>query len=115
MQAIADGTLGVGSVAGSEYLRNMHNARQLQDDSLCWVEVCYCPTPLQEERPYWGKYFDLLKIKDTHSRAQCKDLNGTEYGACSHCDCTDRLEARMIHWGKSFLSSTDGATESTHN
>ena len=57
LQAIEDGTLGNGSVAGSEYLRNMHEARLCQDGTARWVEVCYCPTPLQEERPYWEQYF----------------------------------------------------------
>src|SRR5206468_8550348 len=51
--AIEDRTLGRGSIAGDEYLRNMAGARQLDDDRVQWVEVCYCPTPLAEERPYW--------------------------------------------------------------
>src|ERR671923_3018454 len=81
-EAIDDGTLGRGSVAGDEYLRNMSEARQLHDGSVQWVEICYCPTPLQEERPYWEKYFDLLKVQDAHDRRQCRDLNGTESWAC---------------------------------
>ena len=103
MEAINDETLGRGSVAEGEYLRNMQNARQLEDGSLCWVEVCYCPEPLQEERSYWEAYFELLKIKNARPRTQCKDLNGTEHYACDHCDCTERLEARMNNWGKKFL------------
>jgi hypothetical protein len=53
LKAIEDDTLGHGSVAEGEYLRNMEEARLCSDDTVRWVEVCYCPTPLQEERPYW--------------------------------------------------------------
>src|SRR4026209_2976099 len=37
-RSIEEGTLGRGSVAGDEYLRNMAEARQLQDGSVQWVE-----------------------------------------------------------------------------
>src|ERR671922_183102 len=87
-QSIEDGTLGRGSVAGDEYLRNMSEARQLENGSVQWVEICYCSTPLAEERPYWEKYFDLLKVQDAHARSRCRDLNGTENWACDNCDCT---------------------------
>jgi hypothetical protein len=50
LRAIEDGTLGQGSVAEGEYLRNMQQARLCHDETAHWVEVCYCPTPLQEER-----------------------------------------------------------------
>jgi hypothetical protein len=102
--AIEDGTLGRGSVAGDEYLRNMSEARELENGALQWVEVCYCSTPLQEERPYWEKYFELLKVQDAHARSRCRDLNGTEYWACDHCDCTDRLESRLRSKGRPFRS-----------
>ena len=49
--AIDRGTLGRGSVAEGEYLRNMHDARVDAAGRVKWVEVCYCPTPLAEERP----------------------------------------------------------------
>src|ERR1700728_3995164 len=62
LQAIEDETLGQGSVAGREYLRNMSEARLCPDQTVRWVEVCYCPTPLEEERPYWEQYFDLTKV-----------------------------------------------------
>ena len=101
-RAIDDGTLGSGSIAGDEYQRNMHNARQLSDRRVQWVEVCYCDPPLDEERPYWEKYFDLLKVQDAHARSRCRDWNGTENWACNHCDCTDRLEARLATRGKYF-------------
>jgi hypothetical protein len=47
LQAIEDRTLGKGSVAGGEYLRNMQDARLCPDGAARWVEVCYGPTPLQ--------------------------------------------------------------------
>ena len=101
-RAIEDGTLGRGSVAGDEYLRNMSEARQLDDGSLQWVEICYCSIPLQEERPYWEKFFELRKIQDAHARSRCRDLNGTQSWACDDCDCTARLEARLQAKGKPF-------------
>jgi len=52
LHAIENETLGQGSVAEGEYLRNMNEARLCTDQTVRWVEVCYCPTPLQEERPY---------------------------------------------------------------
>jgi hypothetical protein len=82
LQAIEHKTLGKGSVAGGEYLRNMQDARLCPDGTARWVDVCYCPTPLQEERPYWEQYFELVNVQDTHHRAQCRDQNGSEPWAC---------------------------------
>jgi len=104
-RSIENGTLGRGSIAGDEYLRNMAEARQLEGGDLQWVEVCYCSTPLQEERPYWEKYFDLRKVQDAHARSRCRDLNGTESWACDDCDCTERLEARLRTKGRPFRSN----------
>ena len=56
LKAIEEETLGQGSVAEGEYLRNMKDARLCADETARWVEVCYCPTPLQEERPYWEAF-----------------------------------------------------------
>jgi hypothetical protein len=100
--AIESETLGQGSVAGDEYLRNMADARVRADGCVQWVEVCYCPTPLQEEREYWEEYFVLEKVQDAHARARCRDLNGSEPWACSDCDCTARLEARLAEKGRPF-------------
>lgn len=105
LKAIDDGTLGQGSVAGDEYLHNMQQARLSNDGAACWVETCFCSTPLQEERPYWEEFFDLLQIKDAHSRRNCRDANGTEPWACCDCDCTRRLEERLAKTGSSFLAS----------
>jgi hypothetical protein len=110
-QAIAHRTLGRGSVAGDEYLRNMAEARTLADGAVCWVEVCYCNTPLEEEQPYWEEYFELLSIKNAHDRARCKDLNGTEPWACSDCDCTVRLEQTLATWGEPFLQKLEQGKE----
>lgn len=104
-QAIDDESLGAGSVAGGEYLRNMSEARLCDDDTIRWVEVCYCQTPLEEERPYWEEFFELEKVQNAHARNNCRDENGTESWACSHCDCTAKLEARMQTWGTPFLQS----------
>ena len=101
-RAIDEGTLGEGSIAGDEYLRNMADARLLDDGRVQWVEVCYCPSPLAEERPYWEEYFDLLKVQDAHARSRCRDSNGTEPWACGDCDCSARLEARLAARGRPF-------------
>lgn len=103
-RAIDDGTLGRGSVAGDEYLHNMAQARQLEDGSVKWVETCFCATPLDEERPYWEEFFDLLSIKDAHARSRCRHESGEEYWACSTCDCTQKLEGALQKKGKPFRS-----------
>jgi hypothetical protein len=103
LSAIENGTLGEGSVAEGEYLRNMREARLCEDQTARWVEVCYCPTPLLEERPYWERYFDLKKVQDAHDRRRCRDENGSEPWACGDCDCTDRLEKKLETKGESFL------------
>lgn len=104
-RAIDKGTLGRGSVAGDEYLRNMGDARELADGRVQWVEVCFCPTPLLEEREYWEGYFHLDKVQDAHARSKCRDENGTEPWACCDCDCSARLEARLATRGEPFLDS----------
>jgi hypothetical protein len=104
LEAIDSETLGKGSVAEGEYLRNMKEARQFSDGTTRWVEVCYCPTPLLEERPYWEKYFDLVKVQDAHLRKNCRDENGTEPWACENCDCTRRLAERLGKSGRPFLA-----------
>ena len=103
LRAIEQGTLGKGSVAGGEYLRNMQAARLSSDGTARWVEVCYCPIPLQEERPYWERYVELVRVQDAHDRRQCRDQNGSEPWACDQCDCTERLERKMATSGDSFL------------
>jgi hypothetical protein len=103
LRAIEEGSLGEGSVAGDEYLRNMTAARLRQDGCVRWVEVCFCATPLEEERPYWEEYFELVKVQDAHHRQRCRDENGTEPWACCDCDCTDRLEAWLSTRDRPFL------------
>src|SRR5947207_8891872 len=104
LQAIEDGTLGQGSVAGDEYRHNMEQARLGADGTAHWVEVCFCASPLEEERPYWEDYLELLSIKDAHARKNCRDWNRTEAWACCECDCTRGLEARLQKFGKGFLA-----------
>ena len=72
LEAIEVGTLGQGSVAEGEYLRNMDDARLCPDETARWVEVCYCRTPLQEERPYWEQYFDLTRTRMTAGDARTR-------------------------------------------
>jgi hypothetical protein len=110
VDAIDRGTLGAGSVAGDEYLRNMREARIYNDGTARWVEVCYCATPLAEERPYWEEFFDLVKVQDAHARKNCRDENGSEPWACGECDCTARLENRLAAEGPAFLPKLRDAT-----
>ena len=112
VEAIDRGTLGAGSVAGGEYLRNMRDARLYDDGTARWVEVCYCATPLEEERPYWEEFFDLVKVQDAHARANCRDENGSEPWACGDCDCTDRLEARLTGDAPPFLPTLRNSANS---
>jgi len=118
LEAIERGTLGEGSVAEGEYLRNMKDARLCEDQTSRWVEVCYCPSPLLEERPYWERFFDLTKVQDAHDRRRCKDENGSEPWACSTCDCTERLEQRLAETGDSFLDvlrrKVEAGSKETH-
>src|ERR671926_324741 len=109
LKAIENETLGEGSVAEGEYLRNMQDARLFPDQTARWVEVCYCPSPLLEERPYWEEYFELVKVKDAHARSRCRDENGTEPWACCDCDCTARLDAKLAAWGRPFLDALRSA------
>jgi len=105
LKAIENGTLGQGSVAEGEYLRNMKDARIDGEQAVRWVEVCYCPTPLLEERPYWEKFFELTRVQDAHDRRKCKDENGSEPWGCGDCDCTERLERKLATKGEPFLET----------
>jgi hypothetical protein len=105
LHAIAERTLGRGSIAGDEYLHNMEQARVDDAGTATWVETCFCDPPLAEERPYWEEYFDLLKVTDAHSRRNCRDQNGIEPWACCECDCTKRLEEKLGAEGDSFLET----------
>ena len=88
--AIRAGSLGAGSVAGDEYLRDMARARELADGRVKWVETCFCPTPLAEERSYREKYFDLLAVKDAHARSRCRDEN------CGIEDTVQALRKQLV-------------------
>jgi hypothetical protein len=105
LQAVADGSLGEGSIAGGEYLEDLERARLGPDGVAHWVEVCFCASPLQEERPYWEEYFELLRVLDAHARKNCRHENGTEPWACCDCDCTRRLEERLQAHGQPFLAA----------
>jgi hypothetical protein len=112
LHAITEQTLGRGSIAGDEYLHNMKEARLNQNHVATWVETCFCDPPLAEERPYWEEYFELLSVKDAHSRRNCRHENGTEPWACCDCDCTRRLEEKLEKVGESFLQNLQSKTRS---
>ncbi|MEP7014430.1 MAG: hypothetical protein ABI925_03235 [Verrucomicrobiota bacterium] len=109
VHAIDQGSLGRGSIAGDEYLHNMREARVNESGVATWIETCFCDLPLEEERPYWEQYFDLLSVKDAHSRRNCRHENGTEPWACCDCDCTKKLETALRGQGKSFLEEIRSA------
>jgi hypothetical protein len=105
LRAIESCTLGRGSVAGGEYLRNMTDARLCEDGAAKWVEVCFCAEPLAEERPYWEEFFELVRVQDAHSRRKCRDETGEEPWACGDCDCTEKLERHLADAGSRFLDA----------
>jgi hypothetical protein len=110
LRSIEAGTLGTASVAGDEYLRNMKDARIYDDGRAKWVEVCFCDTPLAEERPYWEEFFDLVRVQDAHARTRCRDLKGEEPWACCECNCTLRLETKLAGEGRAFLEALRATT-----
>jgi hypothetical protein len=69
------------------------------------VEVCFCAEPLEEVRPYWEKFFELVRIQDAHARSRCRDESGAEPWACCECDCTAKLEAKLAERGEAFLDA----------
>jgi hypothetical protein len=103
LEAIDDQTLGRGSIAGDEYQHDMERARVNERGEAHWVETCFCDPPLDEERPYWEKFFELLSVKDAHARRNCRHENGSEPWACCDCDCTRRLENKLANSGGAFL------------
>jgi len=111
LHALADGTLGQGSIVGDEYAWDLQQARVGDDGVAHWVETCFCDPPLAEERPYWEKFFELLSIKDAHNRKHCRHENGIEPWACGHCDCTKRLEERLQQQGNAFLETLPDVNE----
>ncbi len=104
MQEIRSGTLGTGSVAFGEYVRNMKQARVLDDGTVCWIEICFCPVPLNEEKPYWEKYFENITVENAQDPKYCQDSNGEAKRACFECSCTEELEANMLSWGKPLFA-----------
>ena len=110
LRAIEDGTLGRGSIAGDEYLHDLQQARLAADGTAQWVEICFCAAPLDEERPYWEEFFELLDVKDAHARRNCRHENGTESWACGDCDCTHALEEKLARDHPAFLPTLAAAS-----
>jgi hypothetical protein len=104
LHAIDHQRLGKRSIAGDEYQHDMKQARVDAAGVATWVETCFCDPPLEEERPYWEKYFELLTVKDAHARRNCRHENGTEPWACCDCDCTAKLEEKLQAQGEPFLA-----------
>ena len=104
-RAIAAGPLGRGSIAGDEYLHHMRQARLAADGVAQWIEVCFCAEPLDEERPEWEEFFELLSVQDAHARRNCRHENGTVPWACGDCDCTRKLERTLATRVRPLLES----------
>ncbi len=64
LKAIENGTLGCGSVAEGEYLRNMKDARVCEDQTTRWVEVVLLSHPATRGASLLGK------ILRSHSRTR---------------------------------------------
>jgi hypothetical protein len=109
LRALDQQSLGQGSLAGDEYQEDMKQAHVNEAGIATWVETCFCDPPLEEERPYWEEYFELLSVKDAHLRRNCRHENGTEAWACCACDCTKRLEEKLESEGESFLAQLRSA------
>ncbi len=77
----------------------------MPNGELQWVEVCYCHTPLEEERPYWEAYFELLSVTDAHDRRACKHENGRDPWSCGDCTCTQTFERELQQQGASLLKN----------
>jgi hypothetical protein len=104
-RAIDADTLGQGSVAGDEYLRNMAEARLHGDGTAEWIEVCFCRVPLAEERDYWEEYFDLITVEDAVDRRTCKHESGKQPWSCVDCTCTRKLEQDLRQRGLPFYEN----------
>ena len=111
VEAIENETLGRGSIAGDEYLHNMRQARVNSGGVATWVETCFCDPPLEEERPYWEKYFDLLSVKDAHLRRNCRHETERKHGhaatAIALKSSRKNLTLREIRFSKDFARKID--------
>ena len=84
----------------------MAHARELPDGRVKWVETCFCATPLAEERPVPGAYFELLSVKDAHARSRCRHETGEQDWACENCDCTEESGAAADGTGETLPTAT---------
>ena len=103
LRAIADGSLGRGSIAGDEYLEDMRTARASEDGTAQWVEVCFCVEPLEEERPYWEEYFELLAIKDAHARRNCHMKTELKRGRVVTATARTASKKNCVRSGNRFM------------
>jgi hypothetical protein len=59
---------------------------------------------LYAKAAYWEQY-ELTRVQDAHDRRKCRDYNGSEPWACENCDCTERLEQKLVTLGEPFLET----------
>lgn len=85
-EAIEGRTLGKGSVAGDEYLRNMSNARWYSDGRVKWVEICSVENSTASMVPAstWGA-----------ATIMCEDQQITAARSC-FCLCDGKVRAAPL-------------------
>lgn len=67
---LTDGTIAGQRPDGAEIVASMRRARVAEDGTVCWTELCYCPTPLRHEREtVLDHYFSNIETEtaDGHS------------------------------------------------
>jgi len=112
LQAIEHRTLGKSSVARGQYLRNMQEARLYLHGRARWVEVCYCPTPLQFSTVQFSYKKSGHTGNNTSSWSKFRmrmtaGVSRSEPWSCENCDCTECLE-RKLALGDPFLKTIGG-------
>jgi hypothetical protein len=103
LAAIDRGTLGAGSVAGGEYLRNMRDARLCDDGTARWVEVCFLRRAAGRGAAVLG---GVLRAHPRAGRTQPPALprrDGRRAVGVLRMRCTEKLETQMRTWGRPFL------------
>ena len=106
LEAIDKKILGYGSIAFPTFIKCMNNARILDNGEINWLEVCYCReafgpgNELIEELPYWEEYFKDIEIKLARDPEKCDG-----YPVCENCDCTKKLEKKLVNKGDHFLTN----------
>jgi hypothetical protein len=66
-EAIETGALGKGEIFEKEMQGAMQEAR-VSNGLITFYEICYCPSPLQEEREYYDRYLEILEAQVVEGR-----------------------------------------------